>query len=95
MGNDLSRNSDDIPVQELTPNTVNYLNTYNILPEYPSDRIKVDKLISTIATTALKNVNTDFRIRLNSNRKRKYITKCHAAINIKMIAGARLAPNKN
>ena len=80
MGNDLSRN--DIRDQDLTHNTVNYLNIYYILPEYPSDRTKADKLISTIATKALKNVNTDVRIKLNSNRKRKYKTNCQSDNNL-------------
>ena len=72
MGNDISRNSDDIPVHELTLSTVNYLSNYHVLPEYPSDRTTADKLISTIATKALKSVNTDFRISLKSNSKRKF-----------------------
>ena len=72
MGNDISRNSDDIPVHELTSSTVNYLSNYHVLPEYPSDRKTADKLISTVATKALKSVNADFRISLNSNSKRKF-----------------------
>ena len=72
MGNDISRNSDDIPVHELTSSTVNYLSNYHVLPEYPSDKTTADKLISTIATKALKSVNTDFRISLNYDSKRKF-----------------------
>ena len=81
MGNDISRNSDDITVHGLTSTTVIYLNNYHILPEYLSDRTKADKLISTTATKAMKNVNTDFRIKLSSNRKRKYKTKSSTADN--------------
>lgn len=75
MGNDISRNFDDSLGHELTSSTVEDLNKYHIFPDYPSDRTKADKLTSLVAAKALKYVNTDFRIKLRGNRKRKYKTK--------------------
>ena len=72
MGNDISRNCGDGPAHELTSSTVKSLNKPHIFPEYPSDRTKADKLISIVATNALKFVNTDFRSKLGGHRKRKY-----------------------
>ena len=52
MGNDISSNCGDGRTHELTSATIKYVNSYHVLPEYPSDRMKADKLISTTATKA-------------------------------------------
>ena len=72
MGNDISSNCGDGRTQQLTSATIKYLTNYHILPEYPSDRTKADKLIATTATKALKHVNTDFRSKIGGHSKRKY-----------------------
>ena len=73
MGNLPSHETEERNRCRLSSDTVSYLKRFGVFCEFPTDRDDADKLISNLATNALKYVNSNFNTRLGGHHKRKRI----------------------
>ena len=74
MGNLPFHETEERNLCKLSSDTVSYLKRFRVFCEFPTDRNDADKLISNLATNALKYVNSNFNKRLSCHHKRKRIT---------------------
>ena len=89
MGNLPSHETEESNSCKLSSATVTYLKRFRVFCVFPTDRNNADKLISNLATNALKYVNSNFNTRFGGHHKRKRIALDVAETNNNLITSER------